>query len=193
MISQLEDMKRPKSSHDNFWTKFGNSGHSERSFLSIELELFFLATYYFFFLGLLLKTSTPSKVPRLQFISMVWFAVHGRLKCVQFCNLLIQLALKWYLHLRILNIRLNHMINPYLTFLARFQAWFSDAGMYPQGQTVWLQLHLNFQIPGPYSNQGGRFCPPPQSSHQKFPCGYIPVMEQQLQYCRLYPCKVWWL
>ena len=48
MISQLEDMKRPKSSHDNFWTKFGNSGHSERSFLSIELELFFLATYYFF-------------------------------------------------------------------------------------------------------------------------------------------------
>ena len=31
-----------------FLDKIGNFGHSERSFLSIELELFFLATYYFF-------------------------------------------------------------------------------------------------------------------------------------------------
>ena len=29
------------------------------------------------------------------------------------------------------------MINPYLAFLARFQAWFSDAGMYTPGGFVW--------------------------------------------------------
>ena len=48
-------------------------------------------------------------------------------------------------------------------------------GMYPQGWPVWPQLHLNVQIPLPYSNPWGIFYPLLQRLHQKFPGGHILV------------------